>query len=149
MIHPSVQLVSAETVASIRGLPRAAIYKVADGNFAGCSYNWVWNVGTGSERELRFWSKEVNDQKSVAHLSIDQVIQHIVPRREKIPGQFCGMRNWEVGDLLRVSNITLLALRKELEVVAREGGIYIPRHSLENFFRRRWCYADTAQLCLK
>ena len=39
---------------------------------------------------------------------------------------------------------TLLDLRPELGSVPHNGGMYVPRAALENFFRRRWCFAATA-----
>ena len=152
MIHPRVILVSAEVVATMRGISREAAYALADGvdevplTSGPSTYQWVFNVGTNPthERELRFWSRELNQPEAVSGMTLDDVVRQIVPRRELLPGQFCGLRNWEVGELLRVSKVTLLALRRELQAVPRAGGIYIPRASLENFLRHRWCYAQTS-----
>jgi hypothetical protein len=153
MIHPRVILVTAEVVATMRGISREAAYALADGadfNFPFSSgpaaYQWVFNVATHptSERELRFWARELNTPAAVQTLTLDEVIRQIVPRRDIVPGQFCGLPNWQVGDLLRVSRATLLGLRRELQAVPHAGGIYVPRAALETFFRRRWCYASPA-----
>ncbi len=148
MIHPRIILVTAEVVATMRGVAREVIYQMADGAYGGESYLWVFNIATNPEREreLRFWSREINAPAATKNLSLSQVVQQIVPRREGLPGQFIGLRNWEVGELLRVPNVTLLALRGELQAVPHNGGIYVPRAALENFFARRWCYANVPTL---
>ena len=153
MIHPRIIMVSAEVVATMRGISREAVYALADGaNFeiplssGPSTYQWVFNVAANPtrERELRFWTRELNQPAAVSAMTLDDVVRQIVPRRELLPGQFCGLRNWEVGELLRLHKSSLLSLRRELQAVPRAGGIYIPRASLENFLRRRWCYAQTS-----
>jgi hypothetical protein len=146
MIHPRVNLVHAEVVATMRGVSREAVYDLVDGAGSdGESYLWVFNVCAcpKRERELRFWSLELNNPKAVRSLNLEEVIKQIVPRRDVVPGQFCGLPNWQVRDLLRVSRRTLLDLRPELGSVPHNGGMYVPRAELEKFFRRRWCFAST------
>ena len=146
MIHPRVTLVHAEVVATLRGVSREAIYDAVDGaDGTGDSFMWVFNVCASAqrERELRFWSPELNAPETVRGLNLEEVIRRIVPRRDVVPGQFCGMPNWQVRDLLRVSRRTMLDLRDELQAVPHQGGIYVPRAGLESFFRRRWCFAAT------
>lgn len=103
-------------------------------------YLWVWNVssGVGNRRELRFWSREVNDPASVAGLTIDDVLKTVVPKRAHVPGQRDGLRNWEFRHLLRLSKPSLCELRKELGVRGTTRNLFIPRANLERFLRRRW-----------
>jgi hypothetical protein len=147
MIHPRIILASADAVATHRGVSLEAIYDQVDGGFGDESFLWVFNIASdlNAKRELRFWSREINAPESTRSLDLEDVIKAIVPRRDALPGQFCGMRNWEVGDLLRVSRPMLLDLRVELEAVPHNGGIYVPRAALEKFFRRRWCYHNHNQ----
>ncbi len=154
MIHPRVNLVHAEVVATMRGVAREAVYDLVDGvGNNGESFIWVFNVCArpNRERELRFWSRELNQPAAVRGLLLEEVIRQIVPRRDVVPGQFCGLPNWQVRDLLRVSRRTLLDLRSELGSVPHNGGMYVPRVALESFFRRRWCFAATlaAELAAK
>lgn len=147
MIHPRVILVHAEVVATWRGVSREMVYDLVDGGGDEMgSLLWVFNVcaSLGRERELRFWARELREPQAVKDFSLDEVIRQIVPRREAVPGQFCGLPNWQVRDLLRVSRRTLLDLRGELGTVQHQGGLYVPRATLENFFRRRWCFNQPA-----
>jgi hypothetical protein len=143
MIHPRIHLVSAEVVATMRGVSREQVYELVDGGAAGGkdAYLWVFNVGTFRERELRFWAQELREPAASRGLSLDEVVHRLVPRRDLVPGQFCGLPNWQVGELLRLRRQQLLNLRQELQAVPRSGGIYIPRPALENFFKRRWLFA--------
>jgi hypothetical protein len=147
MIHPRVQLVTAEVVATMRGVSRETVYAWADGGFGDESFLWVFNVASRtSERELRFWKTEIETPAATRRLALNAVVAQIVPRREALPGQFCGLPNWQVGDLLRLSRQQLLNLREELGAVPHNGGIYVPRANLEQFFIRRWCYQNHAPL---
>jgi hypothetical protein len=58
------------------------------------------------------------------------------------PGQFAGLRNWEVGELLTLSRRRLIELREEWRAINRDGCIWVPRANLENFLRRRWVFAS-------
>ena len=149
MIHPRVQLVSADYIATMFGVSKEAVHDNNTGwKRAECdealAYRWVFNVASDQnvKRELRFWSREVSDPRGTRSLQLEEVIRAMVPRRDVVPGQFCGLRNWEVGDLLRVSRAVLLELREELQARPHNGGIYVPRAALEDFFRRRWCFAN-------
>ena len=145
MIHPRVQLVTAEVVATMRGISRDSVYELVDGaDDANGAFMWVFDVGTSVSRELRFWARELREPVAVRNFSLEEVIGQLVPRRDLVPGQFCGLPNWQVGELLRVSKGTLINLRPELNAEARSGGIYIPRPALEDFFRRRWLFAGVA-----
>jgi len=146
MIHPRITLVHAEVVATMRGISRESVYELVDGAGDGDlgAFVWVFNVcASPGLRELRFWSRELHEPLSVRGFDLEEVIRQIVPRRDALPGQFCGLPNWQVRDLLRVSRATLMELRDELDTVQYKGGLYVPRESLENFFRRRWCFAAT------
>jgi hypothetical protein len=133
-IHPRIKLVTAEVVASIRGISREAIYdeSLAESDL---QYIWVFNVSANpdkeGERELRFWTRELQDPAQVQTLSLDDVINQILPGRPTLA-------NWEVRDLLRLSREHLRRLRPELEATELNNTIQIPRSGLEKFFRRRW-----------
>jgi hypothetical protein len=121
---------------AMRGVSDETALSLADGEL-----QFVFDIAPKpkTKRELRFWVREVENPKAVAALTINAVIAQIVPRRDAIPGQFCGLRNWEVGNLLRASRATLISLRDELAARPRSvGGIWIPRSALENFLRSRW-----------
>ena len=139
MIHPRVQLVTAEVVATMRGISRENVYELVDGGTD--TFMWVFNVGQGNKRELRFWTRELREPVAVRDFHLDEVVRQIVPRRDLVPGQFCGMPNWELVDLLRLTRPALMDLRDELCGEARSGGIYYPRPAIEDFFRRRWLFA--------
>lgn len=127
---------SIETVSCITGLPVDHLYELVESG----NYLWVWNVstGVGFRRELRFWSREINNPATVLNLSLDAAITAIIPRRVHMTGQQNGLCNWEFRQLLRISKCTLSRLRHELGVTGIERDLFIPRASLENFFRRRW-----------
>lgn len=144
MIHPRVQLVSAEVVATMRGISRENIYELLDGGAD--TFNWVFNVGTSERlREPRFWTRELREPVAVRDLALDEVIRQIVPRRDLLQGQFCGLPKWQVAELLRVSRRQLLELNGELPAVPHAGGMYVAREKIEHFFRRRWLFAGVTQ----
>jgi hypothetical protein len=126
----------AETVSCVTGLSIDHVYEMVEhGRFL-----WVWNVsaGTGARRELRFWSREINDPASVAKLKLDAVINAAVPFRAHVSGQCDGLRNWEFRHLLRLSKPSLTALRQELGISETGRDLFISRAGIEQFFRRRW-----------
>jgi hypothetical protein len=125
-----------DTVSCVAGLSVEQVYdRVESGNFL-----WVWNVssGAGGKRELRFWSREINDPASVANFDLDAVIKTVVPNRTHIHGQGDGLHNWEFRHLLRLSKSSLCELRKELGIKGNIRGLFVPRANIEKFFRRRW-----------
>jgi hypothetical protein len=135
LFHSTVKLVPASFVAILRGINDEAALALADDH-----YQWVWDVSINRKRrDLRFWTKELEDRKVVSNLSLDQVIEQIVPRRDLVPGQFCGLCNWEVTDLLHISRRHMINLRKELGSPRRaDGKVWTRRQALERFFRERW-----------
>lgn len=127
-----------DTVACVSGLTNEQVYeRVESGDLL-----WVWNVSSTLrlKRELRFWSREINDPASVARLTIDDVIKIILPDRSQVPGQRNGILNWEFRRLLRLSKSSLSNLRRELGVKnpGRGRNLFIARGIIEQFFRRRW-----------
>lgn len=125
-----------DTVSCVAGISVDQVYeRVESGTFL-----WVWNVssGTGGKRELRFWSREINDPASVTNFTLDAVIKSIIPNRAHIPGQRDGLHNWEFRHLLRLSKSSVSDLRKDLGVKGTMRSLFIPRESLEQFFQRRW-----------
>lgn len=133
MIHPRITLVTAEVVATMRGCSCEAVYQRVDTD---AGWQWVFNVGTGRERELRFWSREQLQPAETRSLQLPEVIQQIVPARN-LSG---GYQKWEVGELLRVSRQRLLEL--DLRFAPRNGGMWVAQVDLENFFRRRWLFSN-------
>jgi hypothetical protein len=125
-----------DTVSCVVGLSVARIYDLVESG----RYLWVWNVssGVGARRELRFWSREINDPASVAGLNLDAVIKSVIPDRGHVPGQREGLHNWEFRHLLRLSKPTACELRKELGICGKIRHLFVPRPRLEQFFRRRW-----------
>ena len=125
-----------ETVSCIIGISTDHVYEMVDSG----RYLWVWNVssGIGSRRELRFWSREINDPASVTNLTLPDVIKAVIPNRSKVPGQYNGLRNWEFRHLLRLSKPILCVMRQELGIRGTDRSLFIPRANLEQFFRRRW-----------
>jgi hypothetical protein len=125
-----------ETVSCVTGLSTDRIYELVDFGY----YLWVWNVsgGVGVRRELRFWSREINDHASAAGLTFDDVLKTVIPRRSHVPGQRDGIQNWEFGHLLRLSKPCLCRLRKELGIRGRNHRLFITQANIEKFFRRRW-----------
>ena len=119
-----------ETVSCVTGLSLHDLYNLVESG----NYLWVWNVssGVGWRRELRFWCREINHPATVLNLSLDAAIMAILPKYAQ------GLSYWDFRDLVRVSKSTLRALREELGVTGSERNLFIPRASLEDFFRRRW-----------
>jgi hypothetical protein len=125
-----------DTVSCVAGLSVDQVYdRVESGAFL-----WVWNVSSGAsgKRELRFWSREINDPVSVTNLTLDAVIKAIIPERAHVPGQRDGLHNWEFRHLLRLSKSSVSELRKELCVKGTIRNLFIPRENIEQFFQRRW-----------
>lgn len=125
-----------ETVSCVTGLSKDRIYELVDSGY----YLWVWNVsgGIGVRRELRFWSREINNHGSTAKLTFDAVLKAVIPRRSHIPGQRDGIQNWEFGHLFRLSKPSLSRMRKELGIRGRLRNLFISRAYIERFLRRRW-----------
>lgn len=125
-----------DTVSCVVGLSVARIYDLVESG----RFLWVWNVssGVGARRELRFWSREINDPASVAGLTLDAVIKSVIPDRNHVPGQRNGLHNWEFRHLLRLSKPTACELRQELGIRGAIRHLFIPRPRIEQFFRRRW-----------
>lgn len=124
-----------ETISCVYGLPVSRVYDMVDNG----TYLWVWNVSSGSDkRELRFWSREINEPAAVVRLTLDEAVRAIIPRRSHLPGQFNGLRAWEFRHMLRLSKPSLVALHRELDVRGAVRHYVIPRAKIEEFFRRRW-----------
>ena len=125
-----------ETVSCVAGVSIDHVYEMVERG----RYLWVWNVssGIGSKRELRFWSREINESVSVRKLKLDAVIQGAIPYRAHVSGQYDGLRAWEFRHLLRLSKPTLHAMREELGICGTARNLFIPRARIEEFFRRRW-----------
>jgi hypothetical protein len=125
-----------DTVSCVVGRSVPQVYDLVEsGHFL-----WVWNVssGVGARRELRFWSREINEPASVANLTLDAVIKSVIPNRTHVPGQRNGLHNWEFRHLLRLSKPSACELRKELGICGTTRHLFIPRSRVEQFFRRRW-----------
>jgi hypothetical protein len=95
---------------------------------------WVWNVSTnpgGEIRELRFWAGEIICQDKVRALSLNHVVNALLPARE-------WFRGTEVSHLLLVSRPTVWFLRTELKAVLIGHTLKVKRMELVAFFKRRW-----------
>jgi hypothetical protein len=133
MIHPRVQLVTADFVGTLHGLSTEAVYKRVDTDEG---WMWVFNAGTGTERALRFWKREQVEPLATRCLHLEEVIRQIVPPRQ-LSG---GWQKWEVADLLRLSRRRLMELN--LNFQPRNGGLWLPQAELTHFFRTRWLYTE-------
>jgi hypothetical protein len=128
-ISPRTALVDTKFVRAARGVDTDKVFTWVD-----CGQLlWVWNVTSNLDRrkrDLRFWSKEISKPNETAALSLDQVIQNILPPgRSEYP-------SGELTLLLQVSRPHLAQLRKEISGAPRTGPV--PRAGLEGFLRRRW-----------
>jgi hypothetical protein len=125
-----------ETVSCVTGLPVDHLYELVESG----NYLWVWNVSlrTDSNRELRFWCREINNPSTIINLSLNAAIDALLPKRKYVPGQQDGLYTWEFRNLLRLSKSTVSSLRQELGVISVQRDLFIPRANLEDFFRRRW-----------
>ncbi|MDR3460139.1 MAG: hypothetical protein P4N60_22150 [Verrucomicrobiae bacterium] len=129
-------LATVDGVAGMLDKPVQTVYARADGgDEAGECLQWVWNVSTnprGKIRNLRFWVPEVQDARAVAGLSLEQVIDTILPasRREFPAGTVC--------QFLQIRPITLSYLRGELGGEVRGNSGFYPRPGLVKFFKTRW-----------
>lgn len=124
-----------------------AIYAMSDGgDLVEGHYQWVWNVATdarGEIRDLRWWIGEVLAPQRQAALTLDRVINFLLPQqRREFPAG-------EVQALLLVSRPTLMELRAELLGDLRQGGSFYPRAALVTFFQRRWLGAEPALAALR
>ena len=129
-------LAKVDGVALLTDQPAKTVYERVEGGGAyGVGYQFVFNVAPnlkGRNRDLRFWVPEISDPKSTAKLSIDDVINVILPvtRREFPAGLVC--------QFLQLRANTLSCLRGELGgKVCRNRGVY-PREGLVKFLRTRW-----------
>jgi len=125
-------LVRPQTVADLRGATVDSVIAAAERH-----YVWVWDVGTGGRRSLRFWSEELLDPEGTAGLCLSQVLERLLPRPAARGGRDL-LRNQRVVDLLRVHRGVMAELRDELECVEHQGEVYVSRRTLEQFLRRRW-----------
>lgn len=140
-IHKRSVLVGADTVASVRGITIEKVYELVDGGLGDEKLLWVWDMSSGGRdrRNLRFWAREINEPRTTDRLTLENVVQLIIPRRTAIKGQFDGLRNWEIVSLFRLEKPQVISLREELKADLRDDGVYYPRPALEDFLRKRWC----------
>ena len=135
-MNPRSPLGKVDSVTLYTGKTVSAIYSAADGgDLVDGHYQWVWNVATnpqGKIRDLRFWMGEVMAENRQKNLTLDQVIDFILPksRREFAAGEVCA--------LLQVRPITLSELRVELNGALRANSGFYPRAGLVKFFQTRW-----------
>lgn len=130
-------LADAQGVRLLTRKPISVIYAMADGgDLIHGNYQWVWDVKTdpaGKIRDLRFWIGEVCAPKQQQALTLDQVIDFILPKaRKEFPAG-------EVQLILGISPITLSELRAELNGALRANSGFYPRAGLVQFFQNRWC----------
>lgn len=99
-------------------------------------FRWVWNVAAnpnGEIRELRFWTREIIAPETTVDLSLDNVINSILPPiRKQYPAG-------EVANTIFCIGRDLLAsLRVELNGKLAANSSFFPREGLERFLRTRW-----------
>jgi hypothetical protein len=132
-INTRTVLVDTNTVRAARGVDADSVLAATDAG----ELRWVWDVSAAAAaerrvRELRFWAREVIMPEGTRGLTLEQVLECIVP-----PGRetFAGT---QVGQLLMVSRPTMLALYAEMSAVLVGRAITVPRRGLERFLRSRW-----------
>jgi hypothetical protein len=95
---------------------------------------WVFNVATnphGRNRDLRFWTREIIAYETTTALTLDQVIDSLVPPTRT---------NWHSGQVIELLNIrwpTLGELREQLGGQSGRGTSFFARESLAAFLRQR------------
>lgn len=75
-------LVDLNTVASSLGFDNESVTAMVDNATHPEHLRWVFNVGLGEARELRFWTAEIVARDMVKHFSIEDVIAQILGSRE-------------------------------------------------------------------
>ena len=107
----------------LKRFPLRQIYEMADGgDLIHGKYLWVWNVAVnrqGPQRELRFWTGEVFAPKRQQALTLEQVIDFILPRsRREFPAG-------EVQALLLVAHNTCWSCVRNCRVRCAAAAIFI------------------------
>jgi len=121
-------LVEIGTVRAVRRVDADTIYNDVDEG----KYRWVWNVAArgGDIRELRFWTREINEPEVVARLSLAEVVNEIL-------GPKADWRGPEIANLLIVSRPTVMRLQEELGADVVGGVIKCRREGLARFLKAR------------
>jgi|SRR5579859_2607684 len=92
---------------------------------------WVFNLSAakGHRRELRFWVREIVAPKMCGRLTLGQVVDLILGRRQNF-------RRGEL-EIEWVCNSTTITSLLRASALSLHGST-VPRHSLESFLRTRW-----------
>jgi hypothetical protein len=139
-------LLKAETVAHLLDRqPYEIIERATEGTIFHRGFQWVFDVSAKAEsekaesgnkwqRDLRFWTKEILMPEFTLNLSIEEVVNSILPiTRSNYPAG-------EVEKLLRISPMTLKRLREQLSGSLRSSGAFFPRAGLADFLCTRWIH---------
>ena len=125
-ISPRVCLAAIGTVRAMHGCTAEKVFEFVEAG----RYVFVWDFshGNGCRRNPRFWFDELADAKAVRKMSLDAVIDCILPHNRAwfAPGDVC--RRF----VLHRSG--LLHLRRALGLPTGN----VPRSPLAEFLRRRW-----------
>jgi hypothetical protein len=132
-------LVDTATVRAVRGVDADTVFNWVDDS----TLRWAWNVATGAKskiRELRFWARDVIAPETTAALSVDQVIDLVLPlsREQFLSHELC--------QLLLISRPHLGELRTELGGVLVGHTIHVTRDNLVAFFHRRLIIAKVGRV---
>jgi len=92
---------------------------------------WVFNLSAaeGHRRELRFWVREIVAPETCARLTLGQVVDLILGRRQNF-------RRGELEIEWVCNHMTISALLQTKTL--KLHGATIPRYTLDNFLRTRW-----------
>lgn len=127
---PRVCLAAVGTVRAVHGCTAETVFQFVESG----EYLWVWDFsqGKGSIRNLKFWFDELAAVPDVRKLSLEEVIDCILPHRRAwfAPGEVCRRFSMDRKSLMR--------LRSELGLPVGN----VSREPLAQFLRDRWIGAE-------
>lgn len=88
----------------------------------------VWAV----KRELRFWFSEVVTPQLVARLTVNEVIERILPPNRKF------YHGFEVGQILLIARPTVCLVAREMGGTIRSRSFRVDREAFAGWLRARW-----------
>ena len=127
-------LVDLQSVRAARGLDAESIIAMVDNARHPDHLRFVFNVGLGEARELRFWTTEIIAPESVTHLGRDEVINLILGQRETFRRSEIEIQ-WVIS-ALHISNLVKSGQLLETKEGPTRGRLL--RSCLANFLRSRW-----------
>jgi hypothetical protein len=133
----SQSLLKIDAAAYLRRTTVDNLFKLSEGGtLIDHGLEWVFNVATnanGVERDLRFWSQEIEAPETTDKSSLAGMLAVLLPRKLNFASQ-------EVTSLLQIRRSHLMQLRR---VRALPPGKFTSRAALENFLQSRWLGAES------